>query len=410
MKTEILEPEIVTSTDGRLIKYASQQGLEKPATETLVEAFRPIFAKARIALASANGVAESVKDATCVKEIRASRACRLAIRAVRLEGDDVHKQQKKAALLFGRAVDGFRNILLADLSPVETALQEAEDIAERAEAARKAELKLTREAEVNAFLETPYLGADLSDLSEADYARALSDTRLLRQAKIDAAEKVEADRLAREEQYRKEAEENARLKVEAEKQAAAAKAEREAAEKKLADERAAAEAARKAAEDKAFKELQAIEAKAKAERETAAKAARIAAEQAQREREAIEAKAKAERAAADAEARKEQSRLQAIALEEQKKLVAAELAAKVLRDAEAKRLGEVAVAARNEAQARAAAEKKAAAAPDKAKLQAFADTLREMPMPTLKTTLLTPLIAVKIEELALWIEARIERL
>src|ERR1035437_2860399 len=120
--TEILEPEIVT--DDKLVKVASQTGLEKPVTETLVEAFRPIFAKARAALADARGVAETVKDATCVKEIRKSRACRLALKAVRLECEAVHKNQKSQVLIYGRAVDGFKNIILADLSPVETALQE----------------------------------------------------------------------------------------------------------------------------------------------------------------------------------------------------------------------------------------------------------------------------------------------
>src|ERR1019366_2070948 len=188
MKTEILEPEIVT--DDKLVKFASQTGLEKPATETLVEAFRPIFAKARTAIAEARGVAESVKDATCVKEIKKSRTCRLALKAVRLESDETRKKQKQSALLYGRAVDGFHNILLADLSPVETALQDAEDIAERAEAARKAELKLKREAELNAVLENPYM-FDLSDLSDSAYAKTLADAKLLRQAKIDAAAKVE---------------------------------------------------------------------------------------------------------------------------------------------------------------------------------------------------------------------------
>ena len=260
-----IEMEIVSQTDDKLVKFAAKSGLEKPATETLVEAFRPIFAKARTAIDEARGVAESVKDATCVKEIRKSRACRLALRAVRLESDETRKKQKQHALLYGRAVDGFHNILLADLSPVETALQDAEDIAERAEAARMAQLKSDREKELQPLLDAPIMG-DLSTLSEKDYAKTLSDAKLLRQAKIDAAAKVEAERLAREDQARKDREENARLKVEAEKREASAKAEREAAEKKLAEERAAAESAAKAAAEKAKKEREAIEAKARAER------------------------------------------------------------------------------------------------------------------------------------------------
>ena len=356
-ESKTIELEIVNSPDDKLVKYADKTGLEKPATATLVEAFRPIFAKARAAIDDARGVAESVKDATCVKEIRKSRACRLAIRAVRLESESTRKKQKEHALLYGRAVDGFHNILLADLSPVETALQEAEDIAERAEAARKAALKLARESELNPVLETPFMG-DLSDLSEHAYAKTLADAKLLRQAKIDAAAKAEA-----------------------EKQAAAAKAEREAAEKKLAEERAAAEAAAKAAAEKARKE-----------------------------REAIEAKARAEREAAEAAALKEQKRLEAIAEEERKKVAAAEAQAEALREAEAKRIADAAAAAAEEKRLAEAAARKAAAAPDKAKIQAFADSLRELPLPILKTKQVLGLLPAKIEELAVWVESQIARL
>ena len=396
-ETKTVELEIV-SPDDKLVKYANATGLEKPAALSLAETFKPIFAKARTAIDDAKGVAESVKDATCVKEIRKSRACRLALRAVRLESENTRKAQKQHALLYGKAVDGFHNILLADLSPVETALQEAEDIAERAEAARLAQLKADREKELAPYLDTPIL-ADLSAFSEKDYAQMLSDAKLLRQAKIDAAAKAEAEAKAKAESERAEREriaaENARLKVEADAREVAAKVEREesarklaaeqaaakaaqvAAEKKLADERAAAEAARKAAEEKARKEREAIEAKAKAERIEA------------------EAKARRERAAAEAEAAKEQERLKAIAQEQLEKLQAAEAAAKAHRDAEAKKQAEAAAAA-----------KKAAAAPDNAKAKAFAEQLRNLSLPQFNGQAWAQL-PNKIEALAKWIEAQI---
>ena len=58
MNTEpqTLEVEVVTP-DPALVKFASKTGLEKQSTETLVEAFRPIFVKAREAIAQAAGVA-----------------------------------------------------------------------------------------------------------------------------------------------------------------------------------------------------------------------------------------------------------------------------------------------------------------------------------------------------------------
>ena len=48
--------------------------------------------------------------------------------------------------------------------------------------------------------------------------------------------------------------------------------------------------------------------------------------------------------------------------------------------------------------------------PDKAKIQAFADSLRELPLPALKTKQVLGLLPVKIEELAVWVESQIARL
>ena len=419
IETKTLEMEVV-QPDDKLVKYANQTGLETTATTSLVDAFKPIFLKARAALADAKGVAESVKDATCVKEIKKSRACRLAIRAVRLESEQTRKKQKEHALIYGKAVDGFHNILLADLSPVETSLQEAEDTAERAEAARLGQLQESRKAALAPLVDYPITG-DLSALSEVDFERMLSDAKLLRQAKIEAAAKAEAEAKAKAEAERAEREriaaENARLKAEAEEREraeqaeraeaarklaeeraaaeAAAKAEREAAARKLAEERAAADAAAKLAAEKARKEREEIEAKAKAERDKALKEAEQARAKAEADRKAREAQILAERAAEAAKAKAEQARLQAIADEQRKKLEDAERSAKALRDAEAKRQAESEAAA-----------KKAAAAPDNSKAQAFADTLRKLPLPKFTQTTFS-LLPAKVEALAKWIEAQI---
>lgn len=360
---------VIPDQDTKLVVYAQKTGLEKASTETLVEAFRPIFAKARTAIQSAQGVVESVKDATCVTEIRKSRACRLALRAVRLESDATRKKHKEHALLYGRAVDGFHNILLADLAPVESSLQEAEDIAERAEAARKAALKLAREKELQPLLETPILG-DLSELTEQAYGKMLADAKLLRQAKIDAAAKVEADRKAKEEAERAEREriaaENAKLKAEAEEAKRVAEIERKRIEAEREQERQAAE-----------KERKRIEAeRAEEKRKADAEAARLAAI----------ARAEAEKAA------KEAARLKA------------ELAAKEAAEAEQERL-------RVEAEKKAALEaKRAAAAPDKAKLKAFAATVRALAAPPFGDAMLAVAVSDQIEVWAKWIEAQIARM
>lgn len=389
MKIEIMTTETATielepsKPDQKLVEYANKTGLEKTSAMTLADAFKPIFVKARAAIEDARGVAESVKDATCVKEIKKSRACRLALRSIRIESEKTRQKQKENALLYGRAVDGFHNILLADLSPVETALQDAEDVAERAEAARLDLLKSTRETELKPFLDSSVI-VDLSAISDADFTKMLSDAKLLKQAKIEAAAKLEAEAKAKAEAERSEREriaaENAKLKEEAIARESAAKAEREAAEKKLAQERAAAEAA-----------------------------AKLAAEKARKERQAVEAKARAERAAAESEALKEQNRLKAIADEERAKLAAAvereRLAAVDLH----KREAALRLADQIALERQAAAEKKAAAAPDNAKAKAFAGVIRATPQPKFNTDAFAAL-PIKIEALAKWIEDQIESL
>ncbi len=364
-----------------LVKYASETGLEPVARQTLVDAFRTVFAKANEAIAAARGVAESVVDATCVTEIRKSRACRLAIRAVRIEAEKIHKAQKEHAVRFGKAVDGFKNILLAEIAPVEEALQAAEDTAERAEAARKGALKAAREAELIPLMDGSPIVMDLSSLTEEAWSKLLASYRLLKQAKIEAAQKAEAERLAREEEARRVAAENERLKREALEREAAAKAEREEAERKLAAERA--ESARITRE-----------AKAKADAE-----AKAAAEKAARDRAAVEAKAKAEREAVEAAAREEKRELEAKAETERRKAAKAQAEAKALRDAEEKRKAQEAAAAL-----------KAAAAPDRIKVRMLAGKLRELATIDLDDEPLSAAITERVNQLADWLQKQGEEL
>ena len=355
MDTEIIEAEVVPAVDYKLEKYAAQTDLAPAVSHTLAEAFRPVFIKAQTALADAAGVAASVKDATCVTEIKRSRACRLAIRAVRIEGEQVHKRQKESVLRFGKAVDGFRNILLADLAPVEQALQDAEDTAERAEASRKEALRQARTVELTPLLDGPLLLA-LGELSETAYAKVLADARLLKQAKIDAAAKAEADRLAKEKADREEREriaaENARLQAEAAEARRLAEVERLRIEAERAEER----------------------------RLASVEAARLAAK-ARREREVFEAEAREQAVQAKAE----RAKLQAELAEKFR----AEAAAMAKADAEAK--------------AAAMANRKAKAAPDKVKLLAFADVVAHLDVPTFADEPLDDTVRAKVRALASWL-------
>lgn len=270
MSTATTELEIVAPVEAQLTAYAGQTGLEQSSTTPLVAAFRPIFVKAKVALSDAIGVAESVKDATCVTEIKKARACRLAIRAVRIEGEKVKKAQKATALTYGRAVDGFYNILEADLAPVEKALQDAEDTAERAEIVRKDALESGRKTALAPFVTDVSLYA-VRDMSEPAFSALLTGVKAAKEQAEAAVAKAEAERIAKEKEDAAERErvqaENERLKQEAIAREAAAKAEREQLAAKVAKEKAEADAL--AATERQAREK--AEAEAKALRDAAAK-------------------------------------------------------------------------------------------------------------------------------------------
>jgi hypothetical protein len=353
--------EIVDPSEGRLVEYAGKTGLESNATAPLVAAFRPVFAESKKVLIAADGVAASVKDATCVSEIEKARECRLAIRRVRLAGESVRKSQKANALAYGRAVDGFYNILEADLAPVEKALQDAEDTAERAEMARKTAIESGRKAALAPFVPDVSLYA-VRDMTEPAFAALLTGVRVAKEQAEAAAAKAEADRIAKEKAEAAERErirqENEALRQEAIAREAAAKAEREAAEKKLAAERA--------------------------------ESARVAAE--------LKAKADAERAAAEAKAKAEREAIEAKAAKEKAAREKAESEARALRDAAAKKAADEAAAA-----------KKAAAAPDKEKLLALAVLVRSIEWPAMQTAdgaVVSAEIHEKAQAFAAWIEKK----
>jgi len=198
-----------------------------------------------------------------------ARVLRLQIKQVRLDADKTHKAMKAQSLAYGRAVDGAKNMLLVELTPVEEGLEAIEHAEEiRKEAERKQRLA-DRQAAME--LASPGCSASYGETLAAMEQSAFD--QLLAGVKAAKAAADEAKRLADEsEKKRKEEEaaEKARLKKEADDakealrqqqvqrdaEAAAAKVERDklAAGKRKADAEAAKlraeqELARKAKEE-----------------------------------------------------------------------------------------------------------------------------------------------------------------
>lgn len=304
-------------------------------------------------------------------EMQLARTIRLELKNTRVAAEKKRKELKADALMMGRAIDGVYNLLEAAIAPLERHLDEQEKFAERLAEAERQRIKAEREAAIAPYLAEGQIVPALDVMTAESFASFLADAKLLHEAKIEAAKKAEAERLAREQAEAAERErmriENARLLKEVAEREAAAKAEREAAAAKLKAEQAKAAAV--------LAEQQRI----------AAKAAQEAAAKARQEREAMEAKAKAERQAAEkqlAAERAERERLEKIAAQK----AAAELAA---------------------AQAEIAARQAAEAAPDKERLARLASDIRALNVPSFtskKAITLTDQIKQAIEELAVRVE------
>lgn len=376
MHTETITPEVVSNAEQKeLLAVVQQNGLPPEAAVSLQTAFMPAFSEARAILQQSRGIV--VTDAGQKLQIKLAREYRLALKAVRVTADKTRKELKDESLRRGRAVDGFYNILLHLTESEEKRLADQEEFAERQEAARKEALKLKRAEILVAIAVDPNL-YQLGEMSEETFQQLVEGTKLARAAAAEAAKKAEAERIAKEAADAAERErirlENERLKKEAEVKEAALKAERERVAKERAEAEAKAKAEREAAEAKLAEERRIAEEKAAAERKRVEDERKAADEKARKEREAIEARAAKEKAELEARAKVEREAAEATAAKERAAREKLEAEAKAVREAESARL-----ATEKEAK------RKAAAAPDKEKLSAFAETIRTLPIPELST-------------------------
>lgn len=262
------------SEQASLLLVPEAKMLPADSLASLMATFTPLYDQADKLIAEAGTI--NVTDATQVTEIKKSREKRLEIGRVRIASEKARKQAKENSLRVGQAIDAIAKKITAWCEPVEARLLAQEQFAERVEAARKAEAKVSRTTALIPYVGTDSMFYDLAEMPEATFQKLLQSSKTAYETKLAEAAAFEKNRLAaiaaREEEQRLIRVENERLKKEAEEKEASRKAELA----KLEAERMAAEAAAKierdAIEAKAKKEREAAEAAAKQEREARAKA------------------------------------------------------------------------------------------------------------------------------------------
>ena len=334
------------------------EGLEPATEKSLKETFLVYFEQAEEWRSKA--LAIQVAGVDDKDSMKAAKAARLELKSIRCAAENARKKLKEDSLRKGRAIDGIYNMLEFAIKPLEEHLEAQEKYAVRLEMERMEKRRAERLAALEGLDYTP--AVDLGQLTEDAWKGLLQDAKDLHQLKKERERKAEEERLAKEKAEAEERErmrlENERLKAEAAAREAVMKAEREAAEK----------------------------ARLEAEKVAAAERAKLEAERA-----AAEAKARAER-----EAREK-----------------AEAEARRLREEQEAREKAAAERVRSESLARAEAERKAKRAPDKAKLQGYANELLTVELPAVTTAEAGAVLAEierRVEDLAAWIESKIENL
>jgi len=305
-----------------------------------------------------------ITDVNQKREMKLFRESRLALRELRIEVENKRKTLKEDSLRRGKAIDGIANVFKALVVPIEEYLEEQEKFAERFEAQRIAELGAKRFDMLSEYGDATCF-SNLGTMDDGAFSVLLDNMRLAKEAREAAAKKIEQERIERE---AAEAAEQARQKELARLEAI-----------RIEEERQKREAELKAAKEKAEKELAAQKAKAKKEREAAEALAKAERERHEAEQREMEARAAEEKRIAQDKADREKRALE----QKAKEMREAAEKEKEAREAMERQLAEQKAAQEAKEKAEAAARKKAENAPNKAKLQAFAESLRAIKVPTL---------------------------
>lgn len=375
------------------------QGVPAEQAKQLIEAFGGPFEEAGEILANYQSI--KVTDVNDHEGMAAARQKRLALKAARTTVERNRKQLKESITKTGRAIDSVARFVKETIAPAEEYLQLQEDFA-KLEAKRQHEAKMQDRVE-----QLRMRGADpalynYEGLPDAAFDQLLSDIDLQNKKAAEEAAKAEAERkAAAEAEAKRQAEieaENARLKKEAEEREAAAQKEREAAEIKQAEIRGRINMITKLGMvwsdvDEAYILDTYMVTKAQVEADDT------------KEFDAILAKVTKHVDAVKAEQAKAEEQRKAELEAERKKREALEQEQRERAQAEAK--------AKAEAEE---AERQALLAPDKVKLQTFADALemiRTTKLPAVKTKQaqdITDMIDQELTTLGKKIKAAAERL
>ena len=264
----------------QLVAVINNSGLEKTKAQVLLDNFSSYFEMAADwERKTKNLIVDNVSQ---IAEMKMAREGRIFLSKKRNDVEKTRKQLKESALREGQTIDAIAKILTNLILPIENELEAKEKFKEIQEAKIKAELKASRELELQPYSEFVSCNfIDLGSMDEVNYQSLLTGAKASLQNKIEVEKKAEAERIAKVKAEQEEQErikkENEKLKAEAAEKQKQLEAERAEAKKKqdALEAKAKAEAAEKQKlEDqikaKAAEEAKELQAKKLAEKKAAA--------------------------------------------------------------------------------------------------------------------------------------------
>lgn len=249
----------IESKPNALAKIAEAENVSLEVAMPIINDLMPYYEAAQRGAEIAKAI--NVTDAADLDGMEKAREIRLKLKAVRVGADKVRKGHKDVYLRVGNCIQGAYNAIAEICEEQETRLEAAEKFAVRVQEQRKAKLKADREVEISPFIGVQIMHYDLANMPADAYAGLLAGAKLQHEAKLAeeakaAKDAADAAAIAAEED-RKIREENAKLKelAAAEKKRHDAEIQKKAQEIRSATEAAAAEA-RKATEAARIAEAQ----------------------------------------------------------------------------------------------------------------------------------------------------------
>lgn len=182
--------------ENQLLQIIQKSDLDQSKSQILLDKFSEYF---KIAAEWEKKASELIVTSADQKvEIKMASEGRKFLKEKRVAIEHTRVSLKEASLREGQTIDAIAKILKNLIEPIEEDLSKKEKFIEIQEAKKKEELRIFRTQEVVHYAQFIPYGIDLSAISEEDYGKLLNGAKLQLQAKIDADNKAEAERIAKQ--------------------------------------------------------------------------------------------------------------------------------------------------------------------------------------------------------------------